>query len=224
MDTSLLQTQWRGREAYSATWGLQLELHKARRAGSIPDQLILVEHDPVITLGRSGDPANLLLDRAALSEAGIDYFEVERGGDITYHGPGQLVAYPVISLRERSLSLRDYMRGLEEALIALCADYGVEGARVPGRSGVWHSAGKLAAVGVAVAGGVSYHGIALNLTTDLSHFAHIVPCGISDASVASLESVSGQIISLDSARASFERCFRSQFGYAADNSLMLTPQ
>jgi lipoate-protein ligase B len=205
---------FRGRERYSETWALQRELHAQRRRGEIGDSLIFVEHEPVITLGRSGAKSNLLLDAARLAALGIDYFEVERGGDITFHGPGQLVAYPIISLRERGLSLRDYMRGLEDVLIAVAADFGIAADRIRGRTGVWHTAGKLAAIGVAVAGGVTYHGIALNVSTDLSYFAHIVPCGISDASVASLETAGGSPATLQAAAGSFVKHFCSTFAYS----------
>jgi lipoate-protein ligase B len=155
-----LALDWRGRERYALTWTRQLELHSQRRQGAIPDTLVLVEHEPVITLGRQGELANLLLSEERLAALGIDFHRVERGGDITYHGPGQLVGYPIWHLRERGLSVRELMRGLEEALIRTLAHYGVAGGRIEGLTGVWVDGAKVAALGVAVQGGVSYHGFA----------------------------------------------------------------
>jgi lipoyl(octanoyl) transferase len=180
---------WRGRERYAATWEYQLECHRARRADpAAPDRLILVEHEPVVTLGRQGDMAHLPGGEASLRAAGIDFHRIERGGDITYHGPGQLVGYPIVSLRQRGLSLRAFMRGLEEVLIRTLAGYGLAGERIPGLTGVWVEGCKLAAIGVAVQGGVTYHGFALNVDPELSHFGYIVPCGIADRPVGSMAS------------------------------------
>jgi lipoyl(octanoyl) transferase len=188
-----LEAEWRGREVFDATWQYQRRLHSARRADptGTSDRLVLVEHDPVVTLGRHGDPANLPGGEAALANAGIAFRRIERGGDITYHGPGQLVGYPIVHLRERGLSLRAYMRGLEEALIRLLAGYGLTGERIPGLTGVWVEGRKLAAIGVAVEGGVTLHGFALNVAPDLSHFRYIVPCGIADRPVGSMAELLG---------------------------------
>lgn len=176
----------RGRERYSDTWARQLELHRERIAGRAPDTLILVEHEPVITLGRQGEESNLLVSEAELDARGIDLHRIERGGDITYHGPGQLVGYPIISLRERGLSVRAFVSGIEEALIQTAAHFGIAAARSPGFPGVWVDNYKLAAIGVAIRGGVSYHGFALNVSTDLTHFELIVPCGLEGKGVTSL--------------------------------------
>lgn len=192
-----LITEWRGRERYALTWERQLELHTLRRAGQIPDTLVLVEHEPVITLGRHGDAANLLLREDALASRSVDLHRVERGGDITYHGPGQLVGYPILDLRQRGLSVRDLMRGLEEALIRSVAHWGITAGRIAGLTGVWHAQGKLAALGVAVQGGVSFHGFALNVDPDLSHFQFIVPCGIVGKPVTSMAQVLRQPLKLD---------------------------
>lgn len=213
MEKPKLQVIERGRERYADTWEFQRALHAQRKAGEAEDSLVLVEHEHVITLGKSGDSANLLASEARLAELGIDLHRTERGGDVTYHGPGQLVAYPIISLRERGISLRDYMRGLEQILIDTASQFGIDSERVTGRTGVWTPEGKIAAIGVAVKGGVSYHGIALNVCTDLSMFSHIVPCGIADADVASLSSVSGNRILLEDAKSVFLSCFAETFGY-----------
>lgn len=208
-----LLVEWRGREAYDATWTYQLACQGALRAAPEcePDRLILVEHEPVVTLGRQGDMANLPGGEDSLAAAGIVLRRVERGGDITYHGPGQLVGYPVIHLRRRGLSLREYMRGLEEVLIRTLAHYGLSGERVPGLTGVWVDGCKLAAIGVAVQGGVSYHGFALNLNPDPGHFGLIVPCGIADRPVGSIAGLlgAGQCPDMAQVRADVERELRT---------------
>jgi lipoate-protein ligase B len=209
-----LVTEWRGRERYALTWQRQLELHALRRAGQIPDTLVLVEHEPVITLGRHGDPANLLLREEDLAARGVDLHRVERGGDITYHGPGQLVGYPILDLRERGLSVRQLMRGLEEALIRAVAHWGITAGRIEGLTGVWHEQGKLAALGVAVQGGVSFHGFALNIDPDLAHFRLIVPCGIVGKPVTSMAQVLQQPLALDDVRPVCVSELRQFFGYS----------
>lgn len=207
-----LTTEWRGRERYALTWARQLELHAARRAGHVADTLVLVEHEPVITLGRHGDQAHLLLREDALAARGVDLHHVERGGDVTYHGPGQLVGYPIMHLRERGISVRDYMHGLEEALIRTAAHWGIEAGRIAGLTGVWHAQGKIAALGVAVQGGVSFHGFALNVDPDMSHFQMIVPCGIIGKPVACMAQVSGAALTIADVLPVCERELRSVFG------------
>jgi lipoyl(octanoyl) transferase len=157
----------------------------ARQAGAIPDTLVLVEHSEVITLGRSAKPANVL-------DAGeIPVVAVERGGDVTFHGPGQLVAYPIFLLREDERDLHRYLRGLEESVLRTLADSGITGARVSGRTGVWTATGaperKLASIGVAVRKWVTLHGLALNIATDLARFAAINPCGFQASAMTSME-------------------------------------
>jgi len=208
-----LSIEWRGRERYAATWERQLELHARRCAGSAGDTLVLVEHEPVITLGRQGNAGNLLLSAEQLQTRGVELFRVERGGDITFHGPGQLVGYPVLGLRELGLSVRALMRGLEQALIDTVGEFGIEAGRIEGLTGVWHAEGKLAALGVAVKGGVSFHGFALNVATDLAYFRMIVPCGIAGRPVTSMSRVLGRGLALEDVRPVCERCFRRVFGY-----------
>ena len=182
-----------GRLDWQACYRRQLELHTARRMDEIPDTLILVEHEPVITLGRSGDADNLIVDRARLSELGVDWQEIERGGDITYHGPGQLVAYPVVNLRARGLSVRELVNGLEESIIRTLHEWDIQAERITGLTGVWVGDVKLAAIGVAIRGGVSYHGLALNVATDLSYYDLIIPCGITGTGIGSIASLTGQV-------------------------------
>lgn len=188
-----LAVEWRGREAFRRTWARQLEIHAARRRGELPDTLVLVEHEPVITLGRQGDGQNLIAPEAELAAAGIELVRIERGGDITYHGPGQLVGYPIVSLRERGLSVHAFVALIEAALIETAKGFGVTARREPGLTGVWvETPGglqKLAAIGIAVQGGVSFHGFAFNVSTDLRQFGRIVPCGISAHGVCSLTSL-----------------------------------
>lgn len=183
---------------------IQSRLVELRKSGGIGDVLVLLEHPPVLTLGRNsnangGGRENLLLTEEALAARGVEVVETNRGGDITYHGPGQLVGYPIFDLRgpargdRKWLGPVDFVRLIEEALIRTMADYGVAAERVPGRTGVWTQPNgvveekKIAAIGIHVSAGVTSHGFALNVTTDLRDFAWIVPCGISDRGVTSLE-------------------------------------
>ena len=175
-----------GQVGYLDAWELQKALVAVRQQQRGSDALLLLEHPPVYTLGKRADRANLIADPSELSRRGIDVVEVDRGGDITYHGPGQLVGYPVFRLAGVR-GVVDYVRALEEVLIRALASYGVEAARSAGYTGVWVADRKVAAIGVRVASqGVTSHGFALNVTTDLDDFGGIVPCGITDRGVTSL--------------------------------------
>jgi lipoyl(octanoyl) transferase len=175
-----------GTVAYQPTWELQDELAEQRRSRRIGDRLLLVEHFPVYTIGRGGDAANLLASPTRLRELGAEFIRVDRGGDITFHGPGQLVAYPIVELRD-PLDLRRYVRSLEEAVIATAAAFDVAAGRLDGLTGVWVDGNrKLAAIGVRVRRGVTTHGLALNVNTELRWFAEVVPCGIADKEVTTL--------------------------------------
>jgi lipoyl(octanoyl) transferase len=173
---------------YGDALALQKSLVAQRRAGTIDDLLLLVEHPPVLTLGVRGDGgrAHILASDEELSARHIGVIETGRGGDITYHGPGQLVGYPIIDLDPDRRDVHKYVRDLEEVLIRVAADYGIQGGRIPGLTGVWVGDEKLAAIGVRIQRWVTSHGFALNHTTDLSHFELIVPCGIADRGVTSL--------------------------------------
>lgn len=188
-----------GRVAYEPAWALQQQIQARLIAAkrhdppeALPHVMLLVEHPHVYTLGKSGDAANLLLDDDALAARGAQFFPIGRGGDITYHGPGQLVGYPLLDLHRFFTDLHRYMRTLEEVAIRTCADYGVQAGRVAGRTGVWigpDEAGlerKVCALGIRCSRWVTLHGFALNLNTDLSFFDHIIPCGITDRGVTSL--------------------------------------
>lgn len=209
----MLAVKQMGRMRWQDCYRRQLELHTARRMNEIPDTLVLVEHEHVITLGRSGDTANLIVDRDRLRELGVDWHEIERGGDITYHGPGQLVGYPILNLREMGISVRELMHNLEECIIRTLRHWGIESDRIPGLTGVWVGGTKLAALGVAVRGGVSYHGLALNVTTDLEFYDLIIPCGIKGKTVGSIESVTRESPTLDEVGRRLEHEFRDVFHY-----------
>jgi lipoyl(octanoyl) transferase len=167
-----------GRISYGAALELQGQLVAERKQGRIPDQLLLLEHAHVITLGRNGHKENVLADDEILSRAGISFYPTDRGGDVTYHGPGQLVGYPIIDLREWQRDVGAYVRGVEQAIIDTLADYGLEAGRIPKLTGVWVGDRKIAAIGVHISRWVTSHGFALNVATDLSYFHYIVPCGL----------------------------------------------
>lgn len=186
-----LEVRWLGRVDYRAAWDLQHELVAKRRANEIPDQLLLLEHPPVLTLGRQSDPAHVRASQADLAARGIEVIRVERGGEVTYHGPGQLVAYPIVRLADRDLLPRPFVRALENAMSDTAVGFGVQAGRRDGYPGCWCDAEsasprKLGALGLRVEGGVTYHGIALNITTDLADFDLIDPCGLPNVEVTSI--------------------------------------
>ena len=182
----LLTVEHLGTVAYRPAWELQDELADQRRGRRIGDRLLLLEHFPVYTIGRGGDQANLLATPERLREIGAELIRIDRGGDITYHGPGQTVAYPIVELRD-PLDLRRYVRILEEAVIDTARAFGVASARLEGQPGIWiDGERKLAAIGVRVRRGVTTHGLALNVSTDLKWFDEMIPCGIPDKGVTSL--------------------------------------
>ena len=163
---------------YAEAFRLQRELVESRQRGVIPDQLVLLEHPHTITLGRNGKRENLLATEDVLRRAGISFQETDRGGDITYHGPGQIVGYPIVDLREWKRDVGAYVRAIEQVLIDTLADFGISAERVAGLTGVWTGGRKIAAIGVHISRWVTSHGFALNVTTDLSYFQYIVPCGL----------------------------------------------
>ena len=186
-----LRTEWLGRIGYQAAWDRQHALVAARAAGEVPDTLLLLEHDPVLTLGRHADPAHVLAAPELLAERGIQVLQVERGGEVTYHGPGQLVAYPIVKLADSGLLLRPFVRALEGAMADVAATYRVTADRRDGFPGCWVALDsplprKLGALGLRVERGITYHGIALNVTTDLADFSLIDPCGMTGLTVTSI--------------------------------------
>jgi lipoate-protein ligase B len=183
-----------GTRDYAETWALQKDLLAARQGEEIVDTLILVEHPPVITMGRGAHRENVL------DATGVPVYEIERGGDVTYHGPGQLVGYPILLLREDERNLHLYLRRIEDVIIRALADLGLTAGRRPGWTGVWCGEHKLASIGVAVKKWVTMHGFALNVCTDLGHFAAINPCGLPATVMASVQSELGRPVAIDDVR------------------------
>jgi lipoyl(octanoyl) transferase len=167
-----------GRVAYAEAFAMQQDFVALRKRGEIPDQLLIVEHPHVVTMGRSGHDDNVLAAPELLERAGIAFYRTDRGGDVTYHGPGQVIGYPILDLREWKRDVVAYLRGLEQVLIGALAEFGIEAGREKGATGVWTSRGKIAAIGVHISRWVTSHGFALNVDTNLSYFQYIVPCGL----------------------------------------------
>jgi lipoyl(octanoyl) transferase len=201
-----------GTVPYQPTWELQDELAAQRRARRIGDRLLLLEHFPVYTIGRGGDEANLLAGPQRLRELGAEFVRIDRGGDVTFHGPGQLVAYPIVELHD-PLDLRRYVRALESAIIGTAGAFGVEAHRIEGLTGVWVGGErKLAAIGVRVKRGVTTHGLALNVNTDLGWFAEMVPCGIHDKEVTSLARELGRPVPMEEVEERLADALAAGFG------------
>lgn len=213
-----------GRVDYATGLRIQKQLVEARHAGQIGNTLLLLEHPPVLTLGRNSDRGNVIASDEFLTARGVEIHEINRGGDVTYHGPGQLVGYPIMDLRSftlddsgKRLGAVDYVRVLEEVLIRACADYAIPTQRIAGRTGVWTLAGgsiaekKIAAIGVHISRGITSHGFALNVTTDLRDFDLIVPCGISDRTVTSIELEADVPVTLEQAANSVSKHFGRLF-------------
>jgi lipoyl(octanoyl) transferase len=191
-----------GRMEYGAAWRLQRQVHEAVRSGRLPDTLLLVEHPPVYTIGRGamGSRANILISDAEREAWGIALYEVDRGGDVTYHGPGQQVGYPILHLDRHEGDLLLYLRDLEEALIGVLAELGLAARRFPPHTGVWVGDDKVVAIGVKASKRVTMHGFALNVDPNLMHFAGIIPCGIRGYGVTSLAQLTGRPWTLDAVR------------------------
>ena len=193
----ILEVRRLGRVAYAEGLELQSKLVDERKAGRIPDTLLLLEHPPVFTLGRNARAEHVLLPPEVLRARGFDVFEVGRGGDVTYHGPGQIVGYPILDLAPDRCDVHRYVRDLEEVMLRTCADFGVAAGRVAGLTGVWVGDEKVGAIGVRISRWVTSHGFALNVSTDLHPFTLIVPCGIAGHGVTSLARLVGRALPLD---------------------------
>lgn len=216
-DSAELEVQSLGLVPYGRALELQANLVARRRAGEIPDQLLLLEHPHVITLGTGSNPEHVLADDARRTQLGLELFEAGRGGDVTYHGPGQLVGYPILDLKPDRQDLLGYLRDLETMLIAALEELGVRGGTVPGLTGVWVEDRKIAAIGVRVSSGwITSHGFALNVDSDLSYYETIVPCGIADRSMTSLSRELGRPIGVAEVvpvvRQSFAGVFEREIG------------
>ena len=200
-----------GRVGYSEAFAMQRELVDRRKRGEIPDQLLFIEHPHVITLGRNGHMENLLASEEVIRRAGITFCETDRGGDITYHGPGQIVGYPIFDLREWKRDVTAYVRAMEQAIINALEFFGIQGRREPGATGVWTAAGKICAIGVHISRWVTSHGFALNHSTDLSYFQYIVPCGLTKP-VTSMQAL-GRTASRADVEAALAREFSKEFEF-----------
>jgi lipoyl(octanoyl) transferase len=200
---------------------LQERIVAARKAGAIDDVLLFCEHPHVLTLGRSGNRTNLLASENVLRQKSVALFETNRGGDITYHGPGQIVGYPILNLDLIRRDVHWYVRTLEEVMIRATADFGISAFRVPGKTGIWvqsdanHTEEKLAAIGVHISRWVTSHGFAYNAATDLRYFDLIIPCGIADRKATSLEKLLSRSVALDEVRLKLANHFAEQFGFHA---------
>ena len=202
---------------YGDAFAVERELVEQRKRGEIPDQLLIVEHPHVITMGRNGRRENMLADEELLSRAGVEFHLTDRGGDVTYHGPGQIVGYPILDLREWKRDVGAYVRGIEQVIIDALADFGITAGRIPGLTGVWVAEAKIAAIGVHISRWVTSHGFALNIDTDLSYFQYIVPCGLTKP-VTSIRKAGGAATRGEVVRAligSFGRRFGAEMREAA---------
>ena len=222
----MLEVRRLGVVPYAEALAMQRALVEERRAGLVPDLLLLLQHPPVITLGVKGDGGrgNVLASQERLAELGIEVHETGRGGDVTYHGPGQIVGYPIIDLKPDRCDVHRYVRDLEEVMIRVCADYGLEAGRIKGLTGAWlraDSAGpeKIGAIGVRISRWITSHGFAFNVATSLDHFALIVPCGISDRGVTSLEKATGRRTPIEEVEAAVIRHFEDVFDRQATTAL-----
>jgi len=204
-----------GRAAYGPTLRLQERLR--REVHAAPEErayLVFVEHDPpVITLGRGADAAHVVAPRDRLAREGVEIHETQRGGDVTYHGPGQIVGYPILRLDLHGRDVHRYLRDLEETLIRLLARFGIQGERVRGMTGVWVGREKVAAIGVAISRWVTWHGFALNVDPDLAHFGLIVPCGLQGMGVTSLARLLGRPITVAEVKGPLVECLVEVFGF-----------
>ena len=208
-----------GRMRYAPAFDLQRDLVERRKRGEIPDQLLFIEHDPVVTLGRNAHAENVLADPELLERAGIELHHTDRGGDVTYHGPGQVVGYPIFDLREWKRDVVAYVRGIEEVLIGALSEFDIEARRIAGATGVWVSTpggpAKIAAIGVHISRWVTSHGFALNVDTDLTYFRYIVPCGLTQpvTSMRAIGSRAGRSDVIDAVTRNFGRVFERERAY-----------
>ena len=212
-DTRVIEVRRLGLISYADGLELQKQLVEQRRAGEIGDQLLLLEHPPVITLGvkTRNDRSHIVAGAETLEAEGVEVFETGRGGDVTYHGPGQLVGYPILDLRPDRCDVHKYVRDLEDVMIRMAAAFGVTAGRVPGLTGAWVGNEKLAAIGVRIARWITSHGFAFNVNSNLDHFNLIVPCGITDKGVTSLNRLLGHEIRMEEVSLAAEKAFREVF-------------
>ena len=203
---------------YKEAWDLQKEIFELRYKKMIPDVLFLLEHPHTYTLGRTADTAHLIGSKEYLDENNISVYDIDRGGDITYHGPGQIVGYPIIDLNDWFKDTHKYLRGLEEVIIKTCAEYGVAGERDKEHTGVWCGNRKIAAIGIKVSRWITMHGFAFNINPNLSYFGGIIPCGIHDKGVTSLKEETGKETVINEVKMSLVKNFKEFFEYESVNT------
>lgn len=208
-----------GRMRWAEAYALQQELSERRKRQEIPDQLLLVEHPHVVTMGRNGHMENLIAGEEILARTGIDFHHTNRGGDVTYHGPGQLVGYPILDLNEWKRDVHAYVRAVEDVIIRTIGVFGLEGGRVEGATGVWVNGAKVCAIGVHISRWVTSHGFALNVETDLQYFQYIIPCGLT-LPVTSMRAL-GVSASMDEVKLVLRQQFETVFGYETEKQACL---
>lgn len=189
-----------GQQDYYQVWNMQKALHAKRADGTITDTLLLVEHNPVITLGKSGKSDNILIPETLLKEKGVDFYRIERGGDATYHGPGQLVGYPIFNIKERLAGIRSFIEKIEEVIIATLDRFSIKADKKEKMIGVWVGSGKICSIGIAVKKWVSFHGFALNVNTDLQYFDLIHPCGFKNIKMTSMAEILKKNVSMNAVK------------------------
>ena len=223
-DRAEMRVEWLGRREYREVWSLQRERAAQRLAGEIPDTLLLLEHPPTLTLGRAADRGHIVAAAERLEREGVAVVESDRGGDVTYHGPGQLVGYPIFNLREapHQPDLHRYVRNIEETMIRTVAEFGIEAGRFSGYPGVWTGLDtphptKIAALGIRLSRWITHHGFALNVQTDLSHFDLIVPCGIHDYGVTSLSRILNRTVPMAEVLPVVIQAFTEVFALTVEN-------
>jgi lipoyl(octanoyl) transferase len=205
---------------YKEVWELQKTIHEKRVNEELSNTLLLVEHNPVITMGKSGQQQNVLFPVEFLKEKGVDFYRIERGGDATYHGPGQLVGYPIFNVRDGLAGIKPFIKRMEEAIIATLHSFGIDAYIKEKMIGVWTESGKICSIGVAVKKWVSFHGFALNVNTDLSYFDLIVPCGLKNVEMTSMEKVLGRKVDMNEVKKSIVRSFGDVFEQEINNACL----
>jgi len=200
-----------GMEDYKKVWNIQKLIHQKRLEDKISDTLILVEHKPVITIGKGGKDNNILISMKLLKEKGVEFYRIERGGDVTYHGPGQIVGYPIFNIKDGFAGIKPFIFKIEDAVISALDDFKIEGKKKERQIGVWTDNGKICSIGIAVQRWVSFHGFALNVNTDLKYFDLIVPCGLKGIRMTSMGEILKKEVPIDEVKKAIERNFARIF-------------
>ena len=216
---NLCRAVWLGDLDYQKAYDLQLSLVEKVLSGQEPNTLLMLEHPHVYTKGRLSKDSDVLLTEEELAAKGIPVYETDRGGQVTYHGPGQLVVYPIVNLKDWGGPVK-YVRALEQVVIATLTEMGITANRESGNTGVWTSQGKLAAIGVKISRGIAFHGFALNVNTDLAYYQNIIPCGIADRPVTSMASILGQPVDIELVRYGMVYQFGREFGWRMEDGVL----